>query len=74
MVVSKERVVWVNASTSCCSRVSVKSEDVTEAETDATAAKGGHKRAKGLHERGGEGASKIKYESANDGGSKGRKN
>ena len=36
---SKERIVWVNASTSCCSRVSVKSEDVTEAETDATAAR-----------------------------------
>ena len=31
--------MWVNASTSCCSRISVKPEDVTEAETDATTAR-----------------------------------
>ena len=31
--------MWVNVSASCRFRISVKSEDVTEAETDATTAR-----------------------------------
>ena len=38
MCPSREVCGCVNASTSCFSRIPVKSEDVTEAETDATAA------------------------------------